>query len=395
MAVTPIEVAGGYELQLTYEPGETIDDVEDVYLRTDTAGNLQYGTDGFFGSFTDLGTNVADGSVDSLSIEVTFSRQSNNDYSDLIRNLFGNTFSTLHLGNINAPGVDLSFKGFQIEVGNTHTINTRTLANGADPLTATSIGDSGDLSLDAPVQRIEGKLLTQVGPNDTTNTAGDITIQAIGNLDDIASGFIVAPGNVLDISATQATVDIDGATIRGRDISIEVESDASDLFDDEDSPGGWGEPLQEWVGGLNVIAGVALSQSFAELDVQASQIEGRNVSLSSDAATDAEATVLSFYAAVAYGHSIPHATVDIRSGSSIVTTDDLAISTRADSDLNIIATQNLIGTSTVVEKRNVTLAGAYSDVVSSAELSSDSTLTVGDDFNVDVFATREHNTQSN
>ncbi|MEM6473404.1 MAG: hypothetical protein AAF802_27850, partial [Planctomycetota bacterium] len=142
-------------------------------------------------------------------------------------------------------------------------------------------------------------------------------------------------------------------------------------------------------------AGVALSESTAELDISNSSIVGRNVTLSSDSATDAEATVLSFYAAVAYGHSIPHATVDIRDGSSIEAADDLSISTKADSDLSIIATQNLIGTSTVVEKRNVTLAGAYSDVVSSAELSSDSSLTVGDDLNVDVFATREHNTQSN
>ncbi|MEM1070066.1 MAG: hypothetical protein AAGI63_14285, partial [Planctomycetota bacterium] len=395
LTVTPIEVTGGYELQLSYEPGETIEDVEDIYLRTNSDGELQYATESSFEPYIDLGTNLSDGSVDSLSIEVTFSRQSNNDYADLIRNLFGNTLSTLSLGNIDAPGVDLSFQGFRIDVESGRTINTRTLANGADPLTAGSIGDSGDLSIDAPVQHIEGTLLTHVGPNDTTNTAGDITIQATGNLDDIASGFIVAPGNVLDISATQATVDIEGATIRGRDITIDVESDASDLFDDEDTPGGWGEPLQEWVGGLNVLAGVALSQSFAELDVQSSQIEGRNVSLSSEAASDAEATVLSFYAAVAYGHSIPHATVDVREGSSIVTTGDLSISTRADSDLSIIATQNLIGTSTVVEKRNVTLAGAYSDVVSSAELSSDSTLTVGDDLNVDVFATREHNTQSN
>ena len=146
---------------------------------------------------------------------------------------------------------------------------------------------------------------------------------------------------------------------------------------------------------LSVLAGVALSEAEAEIDINNSEIVGRNVTLSSAADADSEATVLSFYLAVAYGHSIPHSTVDIRGGSSIVTTDDLSISTDASSDLNIIATQNLVGTSTVVEKRNVTLAGAYSDVVSTAELSSDSTLTVGDDFVIDVFATREHNTQSN
>ncbi|MEM9659345.1 MAG: hypothetical protein AAF961_13390, partial [Planctomycetota bacterium] len=230
--------------------------------------------------------------------------------------------------------------------------------------------------------------------------AGDITLEAVGNLDDILSGFIVAPLLPLELSITRARVDLDAAAIRGRDVSITVESDASDLFDDDDSPGAWGEPIQEWVGSISLIAGVALSQSSAELDINDSQIVGRNVSLSSEAVTDAEATVLStgakgLFGAVAYGHSIPHSTVDIRGGSSIVTSDDLSVSSRADSDLSIIATQNLFGTSTTVEKRNITLAGAYSDVVSKASLSSDSNLNVGDDLVVDVFATREHNTQAN
>ncbi|MEM6473275.1 MAG: hypothetical protein AAF802_27185, partial [Planctomycetota bacterium] len=365
LTVTPVTIDGGYQLQLSYEPGETIGNVEDVYLRTSPSGEIQYATEDSFGPYTDLGTNLTDGSVDSLKIEVVYRSQATGDWALFQQGLRDRTFSKLFVGNLEAPGVDLDISAPHIEVSPGSVVTTRNQQTGADPLTDASVGDSGDLVLDSSIIDIKGSLLTQVGDDDTVNTAGNITINATGNLSDIASSFATIPV-VPGISITQAAVSLDSAVVRGGDITIDVESDASDLFDDEDEPGAWGEPLAEYVGSLSVIAGVALSESTAELDISNSSIVGRNVTLSSESATDAEATVLSFYAAVAYGHSIPHATVDIRDGSSIEATDDLSISTKADSDLSIIATQNLIGTSTVVEKRNVTLAGAYSDVVSSA-----------------------------
>ena len=75
---------------------------------------------------------------------------------------------------------------------------------------------------------------------------------------------------------------------------------------------------------------------------------------------------------VAFGLSQPHAVVDISNDSSINASGNLDISTDSESELAIFATQNLIGTSSTVEKYNITLAGAYSNTVSEVTLSSDS-----------------------
>ncbi|HBE70184.1 MAG TPA: hypothetical protein DDW52_18705, partial [Planctomycetaceae bacterium] len=133
----------------------------------------------------------------------------------------------------------------------------------------------------------------------------------------------------------------------------------------------------------------------ADLDINNTIITGDNITLSSFAASDAEAQVLTVIAAVAVGVSQPHASIDITNGSSIRATGDLSISTLADSDLSIVATQNLVGTSTTAEDINITAAGSYSDLISKANLSADSTLDVGNDLTIDVEGTREHNTQAN
>ena len=51
-----------------------------------------------------------------------------------------------------------------------------------------------------------------------------------------------------NITITQAEINLDAATVKGRDITIDVESDASDLFNDDEPLRGFGESLAEWVG---------------------------------------------------------------------------------------------------------------------------------------------------
>ncbi|MCA9179946.1 MAG: hypothetical protein KDA51_00795, partial [Planctomycetales bacterium] len=193
--ITPVAVSGGYELQLAYDAGETILDLPDVYLRTDGSGNLEFSPTSS-GPYADLGANLSDGSVSSLSVAVTFAAQSDSDALAALQGLGVDPFSTLNVMGIVAPGVDLSLSAISIHVGPGTAINTRTLATGADPLTAESMGDSGDLSLDGAVISVEGALLTQVGDADITNAAGDISIIAKGNLSDLVSGFVVVPGPI-------------------------------------------------------------------------------------------------------------------------------------------------------------------------------------------------------
>ncbi|MEM6472781.1 MAG: hypothetical protein AAF802_24680, partial [Planctomycetota bacterium] len=164
--MTPVEIDGGYQLQLSYEPGETIGNVEDVYLRTSPSGEIQYATEDSFGPYTDLGTNLTDGSVDSLKIEVVYRSQATGDWALFQQGLRDRTFSKLFVGNLTAPGVDLDISAPHIEVSPGSVVTTRDLQTGADPLTDASVGDSGDLVLDSSIIDIKGSLLTQVGDDD-------------------------------------------------------------------------------------------------------------------------------------------------------------------------------------------------------------------------------------
>ncbi|MEM8679091.1 MAG: hypothetical protein AAGF97_07050, partial [Planctomycetota bacterium] len=87
--------------------------------------------------------------------------------------------------------------------------------------------------------------------------------------------------------------------------------------------------------------------------------------------------------------------IDVTGGALIDASGTLDVDTRVSSDLGIFATQNLIGTTSTVEKYNVTLNGAYSNMVSTVKVSSDSTLLADGNFNLDAKASKNHNIGSN
>ena len=377
------------EFALEYDAGETVFDLEDLYLRTDSSGNLEFSTSADSG-FADINADPLT-SFTSVVVTVKYGAQSDEDFSQLVQNLFNETVATLHLQDIWAPGVDLSFKSLAIDVDQDQVVSTRDLA-GANPdqLNDASQGDSGDLSIDAPLISVNSgaALLTDVGG--AAFSAGDITVRAVGSLDDISSVLTILHSLPLAITTTQAKLDVDDATIRGRDVSITVESDASDLFDDEDEPGGFTEPIIEYVGNVSFGVGVAISHATATVTITDGEIIADDITVSTKADSDAEATVLSTYGAFAYGDSRPTARVDFKGDVLVDATGDLTVTANTSSDLGIIATQKLIGTSSTVERYNVTVAAAYSDVISAATFSSDSVVDVDGDFFVDVDAKREH-----
>ncbi len=229
----------------------------------------------------------------------------------------------------------------------------------------------------------------------TNFNAGDITLTAIANLDDITSTFLTIPiYNPVDISITAGKATFDDATVRGHDVSITVNSDSSDLFADEDTSGGVAEPIEEYLGGITAGAGVAISEASAIVSFTDGEIIANNLTISTSADADAEATVLSTYGALAYGQSVPTSKVEFNGDAVIDAAGDFRVTTSASSDLGITATQNLIGTSTTVERYNVTIAAGYSNVTSAATFGSLTDVAVGGDFFVDVDATRNHNISS-
>ena len=394
LAVTPHFTSGGVELELSYEASQTIDDLDDIYLQTDASGNLEWSTSQN-GTFTDL-ENLADGSVSSYEVKVTYKSSATEDAAAFDLSLEDDLKSTLFLKDIAAPGVSLTLGAMDIEVMSGSTISTRDLASGvSDPLSGASDGNSGDLTINGVMidVRSDAQLFTHVTDDDTTNAAGSITINADGALDDFQSSFGTIPF-APDVAVTKARALFESATVKGGTITVDVTSDSADLFDDSDPLGGWGETLAEYVGGLSVGAGVAVSTADATLTLDGATFEGNDISLSSDAATEADATVLTVYAAIAYGHSEPTASVNIKNGSSIDAAGNLDLFSHAASDMAIAATQNLLGTSNTVEKYNVTLAGAYSNITSDVKLSSDSQVDVGANFTVDADAVKDHSVGS-
>ncbi|MEM7311599.1 MAG: hypothetical protein AAF497_00470, partial [Planctomycetota bacterium] len=369
---------------------------ENLYVR-ESNDLLQWSSDGTnfttdFDSDASGDQTVSLSGLDSLTIDVKLNTETDAQAATLFANLFDDTLSTLFVGDLHTDGADLSISGLDIELERGSLISTRNVAAGGAANDG-SVGSSGSVSLDAPFIDVKGTILAN--STDASFNSGDVSMVADGVLDDITSGLVLLPGlggiPLPDITITQATINLDSAIVRGRDITIDVESDSSDLFADEESPGAWGEPIQEWVGSLSLGAGVAISEATASLDISGGILNGRNITLNADAESDAEAQVLSVYAAVAYGQSIPKATIDVTDGAQILARGDLDVDTRVGSDLGIFATQNLIGTSSTVEKYNITLNGAYSNLVSTAKFSSDSTISVGSDFNLDTNASKNHN----
>ncbi|MEM6691471.1 MAG: hypothetical protein AAF664_18735, partial [Planctomycetota bacterium] len=394
-SATPSGDTLNLNFDVTYVPGQTVLALDDVYLRTNNNGAIEWSNQSASG-FTSQ--NIPDLSAfNTINIGVKYGAQSNADFTQLWQNLFGSSISTLFVGNLNLPGKNVSISALDVEVQSGSTISTRQIAANGNLLTDASIGNSGSITIDAPQIALKSgaNLLSDVGG--APFQAGNISLTANGSLDDISSGLISLPIPVPDISTAQSKIELTSSTIKGSDIVIGAEADAADLFSDQDAPRGWGsgEGLQEYFGSVSVVAGVAISVATSEVIVDGGSIDGGDVRLSSRSLTDAQARVLTLYGAAAYGQSEPKAKVTVRNAAQINAANNVSFTTFAQSEMNIQATQNLVGTSTTVEKFNITLAGGYSNVQSKINLASGTSIVAGNNMTVDADATRSHTVLSN
>ena len=137
------------DFEVGYDFGQTVLDLDDVVIRTDPSGNLEWSTD--IGSdFTDL-FDLTRSDLESVEINIRYNATSNSDFQQLVQNLFNAPIATAFVSNLWAPGVDISVNAFDIEVLSGATLSTRELSPGTpNQLTDDSIGDSGNLTLNAP-----------------------------------------------------------------------------------------------------------------------------------------------------------------------------------------------------------------------------------------------------
>ncbi len=237
--------------------------------------------------------------------------------------------------------------------------------------TAASTGDSGSITLTAPVITLKSgtKLLAHaVNDGGTTYSGGDITLTATKESKVGAK--------------TETKIDIDGAVLKGKNITAAATatSDYNWLGLDASLPTKTAiEALSGTVfavTGLDV--GVATAEGKAEVLVRNNAVIDASGDVSLTADTTAGATTLAagigsfsankyFNVGFVYGKTTATATVDVQSGT--IGAANLKVAAANNADLNI----NVIGFSTK-DKANVAVAVGAANVESTAQLGKDATI---------------------
>ncbi|MBL8489539.1 MAG: leukotoxin LktA family filamentous adhesin, partial [Rhodocyclaceae bacterium] len=209
------------------------------------------------------------------------------------------------------------------------TISTRNVGGGAgaDQDTATSVGDSGNLTLSASsiAMQTGSRLLAHATPG---FSGGDVTLTATRT-----------GGEVDVLSGTASRIGLSGATIKGRNVSLSATSSHA-----------------------STVSPVVTKAVSATIDVDSSRIlaQGGALNLSASAATNSRTGAVPISAALQT--VVSEATVDVRGSSNLATTTG---------DANLAATST-VSTEAQPTSALVRLAGdasvAISTVTSSAKV---------------------------
>ncbi|MCF2147132.1 DUF4347 domain-containing protein [Desmonostoc muscorum LEGE 12446] len=277
---------------------------------------------------------------------------------------------------------NLVIQADKITVKNNVIVSTRQI-NGTDYLTANSIGNSGNLEFGAPIINVGNgaKILTQV-ENGSTYTAGDITLNA---RDDSA---LITP--VIRVRYAYTDITLTGATLKGKNILLETNSNAANTFDG-DSVAGTFEPAIDFLGSISFLGGGALSKAESTVTIgQGSNIDASSVTLKSTAEAEAIVNTLSSEIAIAYAQTSPKAKVIVEDNVTINTAGDLTIDSRADSVLYASARQLLIPIDAQAAS-DITLALGFSDIEATSSIAGNNTnINVGGRLDVKARMDKEH-----
>ncbi|MCG8651164.1 MAG: hypothetical protein MI861_15105, partial [Pirellulales bacterium] len=340
----------------------------DVYVRTnDATGRLEWGTDG--STFEAISETLTDKSAAQILLSYSAS-------DDFLNNFAIDTLSSLVIGDFQLPGVDVGFHALQIQV-----------QPGATVSTAQPVGQSGNLTLNAPlVGAAPGSQLITDHAADT-DIPGDFLISAQGNLDTVIS-FLNSLPILPKASNTEAIVQLTGATIRAGDVTIDADADSADKYDDQDpeNRGNFGmralEGLSDFVGSFSLFVGFAFSEADSIVTIDGGSIVSDSLTVTSDASTQAQTTVFSNVAFVGgLAISEPNADITVKGGAEIQTTGDVQLASNANSNSSVIAFLRS-------KKHGGAVAFNFSNIDSNAEVSANSSITAGGAVDVTADATK-------
>ncbi|MEM6469652.1 MAG: hypothetical protein AAF802_08775, partial [Planctomycetota bacterium] len=364
LAVTPVLITNTADtVELNFRLGPFYSG--DVYVRTDNAGTLEWSQDGTsYQQYT----------------EATFAGKKNVRFSmsldpgaEFASNFDADRFNALIVGNFSLPGTDVGFSALELQVLPNSTIDT-----------SVSSGASGDLIFAAPRFSTGTGVQLVTDHAADTDTPGNLAITATANLDGFISFFSNSLPVIPSVSNMRANVSLVGTTIRAGGVTIDADADAADLYDD-DQPGKdtnysekTVEAISEYIGSISLFFGFAISKASSSVTIDGGTINADNVSITSDAATDAITRSISpLYGALALGIAEPKAMISVTNGTGIVSTGDVSLSTNADADL--VASSSLRGA-----RIGASVTVGIVDLDSKATLSSDSSIRAGG--KVDVIA---------
>jgi filamentous hemagglutinin family protein len=219
----------------------------------------------------------------------------------------------------------------EITVGPGTLISSRRIADrfNGNHETDDSVGDSGSIVLAAPNITIGtgAKLLAhaiQGGQPSTTHAAGDITLTATDQR--------FALENRAVYRNAQSSIDLNAATLRGRNVTMQALADNAYLFDADSE----GKELAE--GLLNTIfatvnqpiVGASVASSTATITLQGTTDVQASGTLSLNATADSAVTIktLGYVAALGYGRSEANASVTVGAASKLQAAGDVTIESK-------------------------------------------------------------------
>ena len=255
-------------------------------------------------------------------------------------------------------------------------VSTRDIAVGADPATAPSIGNSGNIAMTGTNITLgtgtsSAALYSQVQPG-STFTPGSITLAVSqdggeGN----GSGFTLPP--VLHISTSTATITLNNAIVDGGVVTFT--SEATNLEIDTAAPTSDTPTVVDtaidFLKDITLIAGVSVATSTSTINLSAaSSITGSSFTATTAATSDAEVEPIGIKIGVAIG--VDNTTSTISVAGSINTTGDTFIQSNAVNTLSVKsdAGGNLAGA-------GASIAVAVANSTSSAVVAPTANLNVG------------------
>src|SRR5262249_41326237 len=210
-------------------------------------------------------------------------------------------------------------------------------------------------------------------------TGGDITFTATDN-----TGTTTAA-----TTTSQATIRLDGATLRGRDIRLSTMAAGSGQFNDNS------QVSSTLIRALNFTANAGAAIVNADSEIQlgtGTVLDGASLTLDATATASATVQANNNDLTVAYGEVNPTARVAVADGATIRATGDLRISASATGTTSVHAQQNRAGQQQG-DNLGLTLAVSQADIQSLAQIGNGSVI-VGGNLQVNATMAKHLNTNA-